>query len=75
MIGDFQDKATKLKFEKEKGKKRKIQKNSNIHWIDYKKVLKAQCCVCRHGSSTIYQCFQCQVNIHPECMAIYHEWI
>ncbi len=75
LIGEFQDNATKVNLEKKKEKKRKLQENNGIHWTNPNMVAKKQCIVCGHGSSTVFECFQCNVNIHPTCMAEYHKWI
>ena len=58
--------------------KRNLQKQktstNSIHWTNSEKVSRKECVVCKRGSTTVYECLQCQVNLHPQCMAIYHNW-
>jgi len=75
LIGTFQDNSIRDKLDKEEKKKKRNQEEFGIHWTNPQKVLKACCQVCGRESSTVYQCYQCQVNIHPCCMKQYHNWI
>ena len=69
LLGDFKDPVVQARENRHKA-----GTNDKIHWTNPQKVPKKECAVCGRSSSTVYECLQCHVNIHPQCMAAYHNW-